>query len=322
LAGRDVEEASVKGWPGEVETVVASGFPTGLSFKSIGSALRLMAAFSTCRRRMRRSRPDVALGMGSYASVAPVLAARSLGVPVVLHEANAIPGRAISLLSGFADVVGVAFQSATGRLRHADAVFTGFPLRREISGTSIRREGTGPFTLLVVGGSQGAHDLNLLAIEAEAILRKRDVPLRILHLTGQRDEKMVRDAYRRAGVDHEVHGFLHNMKEAYARADLAVARAGAATCAELAVCGVPALLVPLPSATHDHQTANATDLAKAGVIDYVAQQDLTPERLSRYIQECIENPAKLSSMREALISVAVPNGAERLADLVERTVRA
>lgn len=317
ITGRDVEGASVDGWNGAVETVAASGFPTSVSFASVMSVFRLIKAFLTCRRRMIKQRPDVMLGMGSYASVGPVLAARSLKIPIVLHESNAVPGRAVSLLSRFADKVGIGFHSVAGLLSHADCLFTGFPLRKEMKDIEMKKEKNDVFTLLIMGGSQGAHAVNLLVMDAVKLLYKSNTQILIIHLTGMRDERVVRETYEQVGAKHEVHGFLQDMKAAYARADLVVARAGAATCAELAVCGVPALLVPLPSATHDHQTANARSLEEVGGAVCMTQKDLTPELLAEFLQECISNSAKLEAMSEAFSKIAVSDGAERLADLVE-----
>jgi UDP-N-acetylglucosamine--N-acetylmuramyl-(pentapeptide) pyrophosphoryl-undecaprenol N-acetylglucosamine transferase len=319
LAGAEAEADSVHGWDGAVEGVRAAGFRTGVSPASVAAAWRLLAAVFICRRRMRRNRPDAVLGMGSYACFGPVLAARSLGVPVVLHEANAIPGRAVRLLAPLARAVAVAFAAAAEHLPRAKTVVTGFPLRPDLGGRF--EDGLlapGLFTVLVMGGSQGAQRLNEIATAAIIGLHQQGGRIQVVHLSGRRDDERVRTAYATAGVPHLVFSFLGEMGQAYSAADLAISRAGAASCTELAACGVPSLLVPFPWARGDHQAANAREMARAGGADVMLQQDLTVERLTEHLRRCLAEPERLARMRSALKTAAVADGAERLADLVER----
>jgi len=150
-----------------------------------------------------------------------------------------------------------------------------------------------------------------------AVVRARGVPVQVIHVSGQADAERVREAYERGGVPHRVFDFLPAIGDAYAQADLAVARAGAATCAELAVCGVPALLVPLPAARRDHQTANARALEESGGADVMLEADLTEDGLVNYLLRRSSDTVGLDTMRAALAAVAVADGADRLADLVE-----
>jgi len=318
LTGRDVEQAILRDWTGHTIAVGAVGFSAGLSFKHLAVALRLVNAVRQCRVRMRCDRPDLILAMGSYASVGPALAARSLGVPLVLHEANALPGRAVTFLSRFSQAVGLSFPSTGEHLRAAHTALTGFPVRADLQSASPQRllasEG---FSVLVMGGSQGSHCLNTLLPAALALVRARGVPVQAIHVSGQADAECVREAYERGGVPHRVFDFLPAIGDAYAQADLAVARAGAATCAELAVCGVPALLVPLPAARRDHQTANARALEESGGADVMLEADLTEDGLVNYLLRRSSDTVGLDTMRAALAAVAVADGADRLADLVE-----
>jgi len=320
VAGRGVEAPAIDGWEGEVERVWASGFPRGELLRSAGSCLRLLGACMGARGRMRAAKPDVLLAMGSYASVGPVVAAWSLGVPVVLHEANVVPGRANSLLSRFAAVTAVAFEATVPHLHGRDVVVTGFPLRRDFGKRFDSGEvpGTG-FTVLVIGGSQGAHFLNETASAAACRLYRGGEKLRMIHLTGPDDEPTVRQAYTEAGVPHLTFSFLKDVEKAYNAADLAIARSGAATCAELCACGLPALLVPLPSATRDHQAANARVLAEAGAADVIEQNDLSIDGLMAYSAECCRQPAKLERMRLASATLRIPDATQRLVSLVEKT---
>lgn len=330
LSGRNVESVSLEDWKGPVERVKSAGFSSGISFRHPAVLAGLFIAFLRCRSRMKMNRPDVLLGMGSYASVGPVLAARSLGIPVVLHEANAVPGRAISFLSHFASAVGIAFEEARNRLRHPNIVLTGLPVRDvflaykgerffqgEPADKSTTADKSGVFTVLVMGGSQGAHRINEVASSAICALRGRGVNIRVIHLAGMADEGIVRRRYENAGVAHEVFAFLKDMAKAYYSADMAVARAGSATCAEISICRLPSLLIPLPAARRRHQTANAMALKVSGGVDMIEEKDFTIEWLAGHIEECYRNPSKLERMKQALASNSMPDAAERLADLVE-----
>lgn len=322
IAGRRGEQDLVRDWPGSVHRVPAAGFPASFSPRSVSAAARLVRAFGVCRREMKQDRPDVVLAMGSYASVGPALAARTLGVPVVLHEANAVPGRAVSFLAPFAAAVAFSFAGTVRPLRGARSVLTGFPVRRDLGGQfEPGAFDESVFTVLVMGGSQGAHTLNRVGTEAICRLRAEGGEVQVVHLAGHRDAEWVRERYASHAVRHRVFSFLREIGKAYRAAHLAVARAGAATCAELQACAVPALLVPLPGAVRDHQAANARILAGLGGADVVREEELSPERLQAYLDGCRAAPAKLAGMRDALRAATVADGAGRLADLVEQTAR-
>lgn len=316
LAGRDIETLSVEGWEGDTVAIRAAGFPSGFSIRGLGAAVRLCGAIAASWRIMKRTRPDVVLGMGSYASVGPALAARCHGVPVVLHEANAVPGRAIAFLARFATCIAVAFEDAAESLDKANVRVTGFPLRRELR--PMPKPANKGFGLLVMGGSQGAHALNTIVPDAVAKLRQNDIAVQVTHLTGMREAEAVAKRYQDCGIAADVHAFMSDMAACYATADFAIARAGAATCTELAVCGVPALLVPLPTAPRNHQTLNAMAMAKHGGMAMQPQSELTSEWLSRYLKDIVENPDRRTAMQAQLQHADIaPDGAARLADVVE-----
>lgn len=321
LAGRNVEESAVAGWNGEVVTVRTRAL-SGLGFRSLAAAYSMARSILYCRGRMKEMKPAVVLAMGSYASVGPVLAARTLGVRIVLHEANAVPGRAISTLSGFADVVAVSHESTPRFLKGRKCEYTGFPVRKEIAGVARKRELSGVLTVLVLGGSQGAHAVNEVVSKALCAAHRLGLRLKVVHLAGLRDEAAMRSRYEKAGVPNEVHGFLKRMELAYFEADLAISRSGAATCAELAAVGLPALLVPLPGAPRDHQTANAVAMLERGAVDVIAQEKLTEEWLVAYLQAIASNREKLERMRNAASSGHAGNATATLADLVEATGKA
>ena len=317
LAGRDVEAASVDGWDGRRVSIRAAGFPSGISLRAIGVLFKLCGAIFASWRKMRETRPDVVLGMGSYASVGPVIAARLCGVPVVLHEANAVPGRAISFLSRFAARIGIAFEACVPHFPVDKVCMTGFPLRGALE--RLAHTDAPRFRLLVMGGSQGAHVLNQTLPTAVQELQARGLTMHVTHLAGVRDAESVQARYDAADVPAQVHAFTSDMASVYAETDFAIARAGAATCTELAVCGIPALLIPLPTSARNHQALNAMAMAAAGGMAMHPQQDLTVEWLVAYLGGVAENPEALVQMRARLEGVAVGDGADRLADLVEQT---
>jgi len=326
MTGRETEQTALKDWDGPVVQVPAQGFPSGISFKSLQTVWKLSRAVWQCRMAMRRNRPDVLLAMGSYASVGPCAAARLLGVPIVLHEANVVPGRAVRLFSRSAVAVGAGFEETRFHLRKANLHVAGIPLRAELTEAAQglpAREAVvhSPFQLLVVGGSLGAHRLNEVAAETLSRLKKRGLDISVTHLTGRRDEAFVREAYAAAGVKAEVIAFTKYMAPLYHNADLAICRAGASTCAELAFFGVPALFVPYPSAAMDHQAANAHALEKRGTADVIAESALTPEWLEAYLAETVCNPERLARFREAAPREGVQDGTKALASLVEASAR-
>ncbi|MBN1558594.1 MAG: UDP-N-acetylglucosamine--N-acetylmuramyl-(pentapeptide) pyrophosphoryl-undecaprenol N-acetylglucosamine transferase [Lentisphaerae bacterium] len=318
LSGRDVENTAARDWDGPVVAVEAAGFGSGPAAAHAAAALTLAEAAVEAGRRMAADRPDVVLGMGGYGSVGPVVAARLRRIPVVLHEANAVAGRAVALLAWSARAVGTAFAETAGLPACRPRVRTGLPLRPEVvRGGEAPLLEPGPFTVLVMGGSQGAQRLNAAAVEALCRLQRDGMPVRVIHLAGAREADTVRGRYAEAGVDHAVYGFLETMGRAYAAADFAISRAGAGACAELAACGVPALLVPLPGAVRGHQLANACALEEHGAADLAEETELTPDWLTVYLKQCMQHPEKRDAMRHALKALAVTDGAARLADLVE-----
>ncbi len=314
LAGKGVEDAAVKGWEGRIITIPSEGFQFG-AFRSVLTALRIAGAVFRCWGIMLRHRPDVVLAMGSYASIGPCLAARLHGIPYILHEANAVPGRAVRLLAPKARAIAICFEETRYHLKGLHAVSAGMPLRPELQKTESGEQKAG-FNLLVMGGSGGAHAINETV--SEAVCALSDKRMSVTHLTGFQDAQTVRDRYQKAGVSAEVFEFVQGMAPLYEKASLAVCRSGASTCAELGVFSLPALLIPYPHAASDHQTANARALEKFGAADVIQQSDMTVEWLKGYLAAQIDDPSRLEKMRVRSAARKVPlNAAEILAGVVE-----
>ena len=220
----------------------------------------LASAFVQAVRLVRSFRPQVVAGFGGYASFPAMAAAAMLGVPTVLHEQNSVPGVSNRLLGRLARAVLLSFPDALRRFPAATSTLTGNPVREDIAALhALPRTVSGERRLLVLGGSQGAVAVNDAVIAA--LPRFREAGMTILHQAGERDADRVRAAYVAAGWSGDcVQAFIDDMATAYARADLAVCRAGASTVFELAAAGLPAVFIPFPFATHKHQAVNAQHL--------------------------------------------------------------
>jgi UDP-N-acetylglucosamine--N-acetylmuramyl-(pentapeptide) pyrophosphoryl-undecaprenol N-acetylglucosamine transferase len=265
------------------------------------------------------ARGEIVLSVGGYASVPAACAAIVGGIPLALVEPNAEPGRANRLVARFARRLFVQFERAAERLaRPGDprVASPGIPLRAELvrafEQAPPRRAPVAPFGLLVFGGSQGARQLNDALVELAP--RLAELPLSIVHQTGQADRERVAVAYQQAGVRAEVVAFAPDMPRRYREADLALCRAGALTVAELAMAGLPALLVPYPFAADDHQSANAEALARAGAARILPSRPLRPEDVLAAIGELCAAPEILRAMGEAAGKLARPDAAERIVE--------
>lgn len=320
-SGRDVESSVMRNWKGQI-------FSTGARQMSLGNAFANLRAIFRCWREMRRAKPDALLAMGSYSSLAPVLAAKSAGVPVVLHEANTVPGRAVEFLSRYAKAVAISFEDTSRYLPSVKTVHTGLPVRAGISqGKRFDFIPAGAFVVFITGGSQGAHAVNDLVTDAVLLLHKTleargksSRPLYVIHQTGGMDEGRVIAAYLLKSIPSRVKAFEDRMADAFASADFVIARAGASTCFELAECKKPALFIPLPSALRNHQHFNAEAFVKKGAADEAIQDKLTAHNLCHYILSKYDAGEKLEAMADKMGMMSIPDAAKRVADLVEKCV--
>ncbi len=325
MAGKDIEGEAMNEWSGEVITVPSQGFQGRNLLAHLRASHLLWLSARHCRKIMESDRPDALVAMGSYASIGPGLSAKKTSVPLVLHEANVIPGRAVKFLSRHADVVALSFEETSYYLTHSHTETTGMPLRPPIQKAAEQfsrgRRDDSRFCLLVMGGSGGAHSLNDICSRAVCRMHGRGVEMEVIHLTGHQDEAEVAARYDDAGVASEVVAFSHDMPSLYARADMAVCRAGASTCAELNAFLLPALLVPYPFAVKQHQMRNAEVMEQRGCANLIDQSDLSEEWLAAYLTECISDGDKLDKMHRHAQRHRVTTGAAALADLVEIRAR-
>jgi UDP-N-acetylglucosamine--N-acetylmuramyl-(pentapeptide) pyrophosphoryl-undecaprenol N-acetylglucosamine transferase len=265
------------------------------------------------RRILSRRRPDLVIGVGGYSSGPVVALAAARGIPTLLLEQNAVPGFTNRALARFVSAAAVTFESTVSYFGRRGFV-TGNPVRPEFFDRGDSAAATGPPRVLIFGGSQGAHAINVACMEAAPRLAADSRRVAITHQTGERDLDRVRDAYRRAGLDARVEPFLYAMDREVKDADLVISRAGATTIAELAAAGKPAVLVPLPTAADDHQRRNAEVLRDAGAIEVIEEKDLTGERLAERIARLTADPARLAAMSEAARRMARPDAARIIVD--------
>ncbi|MAP34358.1 MAG: undecaprenyldiphospho-muramoylpentapeptide beta-N-acetylglucosaminyltransferase [Halomonas sp.] len=274
--------------------------------------INLSRAVMQARRIIKRFKPDVVVGLGGFASGPGGLAARLSGVPLVIHEQNAVAGLTNKVLSRLATRTYAAFEDAFG----SRAVVIGNPVREDIAalGESPKQAAelsNRPLRLLVVGGSLGAVALNERLPPALAALPPERRP-DVRHQAGKERDVATAQAYTELGIVADVSPFIDDMAAAYSWADLVVCRAGALTVAELAAAAKPALLVPFPFAVDDHQRVNADVLVKAGAAQCVIQSALTPERLTQLLDELL-HPDRLAEMASKARQAAYLDATERLA---------
>ncbi len=285
---------------------------------SLSGAIGILNAVFGSMRALKRCRADIVISVGGYAAMPTTLAAMVLRVPIALVEPNAIPGRVNRLTARFAQLVFPAFAIAAERLGASSrSHLLGVPLRESLvdtfTSTTERRSAAKPFRLLVFGGSQGARQINEAMMAAAPQLAALEVE--VFHSAGDADRERVATAYDRAGVRAEVVAFEPDLPSRYRWADIAICRAGALTIAELALARLPALLVPYPYASDDHQAANAEELEKVGAARRLSGLEdpvVGGERVASLLQEILAKPEQLASMGNAAGSLAHPDAANEI----------
>jgi UDP-N-acetylglucosamine--N-acetylmuramyl-(pentapeptide) pyrophosphoryl-undecaprenol N-acetylglucosamine transferase len=316
-----VTDTRVEEWvgrfPGDVHTITA-GTVTGADLMSkIRGAWRLFLGYRQAGTLVRRLNPRAVVGFGGYPTVPPILAASRMGVPTLIHEGNAVMGRANRFLAPRVTRIAMGFP-----LRHNDfpdkSVLTGNPVRRPVTHAAETAfpvlPAGGTLRLLVFGGSQGARVMS--DVVPNALQNMPDALQKRIHVTQQaRDEDVFRVAklYEKLGIAHQVENFFPDLPKRIAESHLVIARAGASTVSELAVIGRPALLVPLPGSLDQDQAANAEVLAAAGGAIMMPQTAFTPVSLAELLERLIDDPARLHRMASAARSIGVADASSRLA---------
>ena len=285
--------------------------------KRIATVTALPTAISRSRKILSEFRPDVVIGVGGYASGPAMLAAAISRIPTLAFEPNVVPGLANRIMAPIVSSAAVHFEETRRYFRRCQV--TGVPVRRAFFNLPPKPAGSPP-TLLVFGGSHGAHAINETVMNALAALSEQIPGIHLVHQTGERDYNDAQAAYLRSRASAEVFRFIEEMPEMFARADLLVCRSGASTVAEVTAAGKPAIFVPFPHATDDHQLRNAQALERAGAAVLIAEKDLTSERLVAAVRELLGDPARLARMSEASRKLSHPNAARQIALMAGRLV--
>lgn len=305
-----------------VEVLPAGRLQGGL-FGPIRTLFGVMKGTKAANALYDEFTPDVVVGFGGYPALPGLLAAQRRGIPTLLHEQNAVLGRVNRLLARKAKAVATAYKHVERLKDPKKAVFVGNPVRPEVARWGEVPfpdfDDTSPLHLLVTGGSQGA---TILGEVVPAALGLLPGPLRhrlnVVQQCRAEDIDRVRQAYVDLDIPAELSTYIEDMPKRIGDAHLIIARAGASTIAELTAAGRPGILVPLPSATDDHQTANARELAKAGGARMIAQPQFTAETLAAQIEQICSEPQALANAAARALSVGKPHATRDLADLVER----
>ena len=307
-AGRplEVEVLSRLGWPHEV--IPVEGLKGRGLWNQLQALIKTPKAISRSRRLIKAFDPHVVLGVGGYSAGPVVLTAWLLGVATVLHEQNQLPGLTNRLLRRIVDRIYLTFPDDAGRFDAAKTVVTGNPVRDEILvlGSAPKTHDDRRFTVLILGGSQGARAINQAMVEALPYLADRP-QLVVVHQTGREEESQVAGAYKAAGVQANVQAFFNNVAEQYQQADLIICRAGATTVAEITTVGRAAIFVPYPFAADDHQTCNARALVDTGAAEMVHEAQLNGRILAEKIQYLMDHRSRLSDMAAKALSLGRPD---------------
>ncbi|AFY31103.1 undecaprenyldiphospho-muramoylpentapeptide beta-N-acetylglucosaminyltransferase [Calothrix sp. PCC 7507] len=298
-----------------LNTIAVEGFQQGFGISSLRILVKLISSILEVRRLLKQGKFQGVFTTGGYIAGPAVIAARSLGLPVVFHESNALPGKVTRFFGPWCTAVALGFAAATKYLPRAKNVCVGTPVRSQFLNARIDASLDLPIPdgvplIIVFGGSQGAIGINKLVRQSAPAWFKAGAY--VVHLTGEQDP----DADSLQHPQYITLPFYHNMAALLRRANLAISRSGAGSLTELAVCGVPAILIPYPFAAEDHQTYNAEVFTKAGAALAFKQSELTSETLQNQVLSLLQSPIELAKMAEKAKAIAVPDSADKLASLV------
>ncbi len=326
VSEKSIDAQAMKAHPDfRYEKLPSVGLPAILSPAFIKFLHRTWDSMGQCRQIYRKFRPDAVIGMGGFTSTAPLLAGRLGRIPTFVHESNSIPGKANKVAAKFVDHVLLGFKACQRFFPRTHCEVTGTPVRKDLGERIPRDEAAQLFhldpnlkTLFVMGGSQGAAGINQLMFKVAPLLAGRGI--QIIHLTGERDDRLAAANYLREEVPAYVSAFHHKMQEPYSAADLVVSRAGAASLSELSRFGLPALLIPYPYAAENHQELNASIYVEAGAAEMFLESTTSPEALAERIIGLMHDDAARERMANSSAQLALDNAAAKVADAIEKEV--
>lgn len=328
VSSKQIDTVALQGSEEQQSRAISTvGFPGLLSPRIFRFASTLLKSWKECRVIFRDFQPDAVLGMGGFTSAVPLMLAKRQHINTLLHESNAIPGRVTQLVAPRVTRTLLGFAACGLHLHDARWVVTGTPVRKGLCRVS-RAEAAEKFglhpefkTILVMGGSQGARGVNELVLKMLPLISHHREQWQFIHLTGNADANIAEINYRRQRITAVVKPFSSEMEYMYSLADLVIARSGASSLTELSHYGLPSILIPLPTAAHDHQTCNARIFSDAGAASVFAEGKLTAQRLTEEVTALLDNETERQRMGRAAMGLAGKEAARRVAEEIEKCSR-
>ena len=324
FGGREEQVVDKAGLPIQFRGISAQGFARRISPTLFTAVYRTMLGFTQAMKIVKRTKPDVVVGTGGYVSASALFSAQLCGYPTLIHEQNAYPGLTNRFLGKRAKVIATAYPELENYFPKEKIRITGNPVRSEFHhldrDKALREFGlqSDIATLLVFGGSQGAMAINLSVMDALEILDKKGMKLQVILQAGDKYyQDMVAKVIKLIHIKITIQAYLFNIQDAYAVADLVVSRSGAISLSEIALCGLPSILIPYPYATDNHQEKNARAFEKAGASKVFLESELKAEQLADEIELILADKDLKEKMSEHSKLLAKPNAASELCDLVE-----
>ncbi len=313
--GNTLERSVLSKTDFKLETIPAEGIKGRGLWKQLKSALKIPGGIMKSLRILKSHKPDLVLGLGSYSAGPVVISAWLLRTKIALHEQNILPGITNRILARFADRIFVSFTDTETRFSPQKTRLTGNPVRKELLNHQAvdQKIDSESFCVLIIGGSQGAHSINMAVMEALNHLANKE-GLYFIHQTGTADEQMVTEAYRRLEIPATVQSFFGRMAPMYKQADLIICRAGATTVAEVTALGKAVIFIPFPFAADDHQTLNANTMAGQGAAVIIDEKDLHPRDLGQKIEYYATHPEALNAMSSKAAQLGHPDAAKQIVD--------
>jgi UDP-N-acetylglucosamine--N-acetylmuramyl-(pentapeptide) pyrophosphoryl-undecaprenol N-acetylglucosamine transferase len=283
--------------------------------KALSALLKIPRSLIESRGLIREFSPDIVIGVGGYSSGPTVLTAWCMGIKTAIAEQNAMPGITNRILGKFVDRIFLTFPETMKCFPGKKTIITGNPIRAGfVTETHAEKKAGDKFTLLIFGGSQGAHSINMAVLDALPYLRAIVPALKIIHQTGEKDLRNVSDCYRSHGVEADVLPFIMDIAKIYRSSNLLICRAGATSIAELTASGKAAILIPFPDATGDHQTKNAEALLQAGACVMIRETELSGKKLAETIADLYDDPARIREIETRSAGLGNPRAAAQIVD--------
>jgi UDP-N-acetylglucosamine--N-acetylmuramyl-(pentapeptide) pyrophosphoryl-undecaprenol N-acetylglucosamine transferase len=316
--GNPLERSVLKETDFKLEAITAEGIKGRGIWNQAKSAMKIPRGIVESVRILKSYQPDLTVGLGSYSAGPVVVSAWLMRTKIVLHEQNILPGITNRILARFADRIYVSFDDTMKRFDPQKIRLTGNPVRKELlnhhdgNNNDVAADSTS-FCVLIIGGSQGAHRINMTVVEALSHLTRKE-RLYFIHQTGAADEQTVNEAYQRLGIAARVQSFFRHMAPLYKQADLIICRAGATTVAEVTALGKAVVFIPFPFAADNHQALNADTLAREGAAEMILEKDFDARNLGQKIEYYASHPEALEAMAEKAGQLGHPAAAQAIVD--------